>query len=112
MFSRIIKNSCAIEETASKLRETWTVVTCLSSNSNEWYFNIDDKQYTGMAFIHFEKVFDTMDHDILANKLFLYGVRDMELRWFNSYLNDMLFKVIGISSNCNMLNVVYPRGLV
>ena len=54
-----------------------------------------------MVFIDLKKTFDTVDHDILAKKLYLYGVRNTELKWFQSYLNDrqQICKVNGISSN-------------
>ena len=51
-------------------------------------------------FVLLKKGFDTVDHDILAKKLFLYGVRSTELKCFKSYLRDrqQLCKVNGISS--------------
>ena len=32
-----------------------SVVTCLLSNANEWYLNLDEKKYTGMVFIDVKK---------------------------------------------------------
>ena len=55
-----------------------SVVTCLLSSTNEWYLNLDDKKYTGMVFIDLKRAFDTVDHAILAKKLYLYGVRNTE----------------------------------
>ena len=53
-----------------------------------------------MVFVDFKKAFVTVDHDILAKKLYLYGVRNTKLKWFHSYLNDrqQLCKVNGIAS--------------
>ena len=58
----------------SGFRSIHSVVTCLLANTNEWYLNLDDKKCTGMVFIDLKKAFDTVDHDILAKKLYLYGV--------------------------------------
>ena len=88
-------------------RSIHSVVTCLLLNTNEWYLNIDDKKYTGMVFIDLKKAFDKA-----FDKLYLYGVRNMELIWFKSYLSDrqQLCKVNGISSNLHYIKCGVPQG--
>ena len=83
----------------SGFRSIHSVVTHLISNKNEWHLNLDSKKHTGMVLADLKKVFDTVDHDILAKKLHLYGVRNTELKRLNSYLNDrqQVCKVNGIS---------------
>ena len=47
-------------------------------------------------FIDLRKAFDTVNHEILFNKLEYYGVSDKELNWFKSYLDDRKqFTVVG-----------------
>ena len=41
-----------------------------------------------MAFIELKKALDTVDNTILARSLYLYGVRNTESKWFQSYLSD------------------------
>ena len=49
---------------------------------------LDDGQIACGIFIDFEKVFDTVSHDILLEKLDHYGIRGISNDWFRSYLND------------------------
>ena len=37
-------------------------------------------------FLEFCRAFETIDRDILIQKLYNYGLRDNELKWFKSYL--------------------------
>ena len=36
--------------------------------------------------IDFTKTFDSVNHDILIDKLMIYGIRDIPLKWFKTYL--------------------------
>ena len=39
-------------------------------------------------FIVLRKAFDSVDHNLLINKLESYGLENTELNWFESYLSD------------------------
>ena len=49
---------------------------------------IDSGKFGCGIFVDLRKVFDTVNHDILLNKLEHYGIRGSELKWFRSYLTD------------------------
>ena len=50
--------------------------------------DIDNKKLPISVFLDLSKAFDTLDHDILLQKLQYYGVSDIPLRWLNSYLTE------------------------
>ena len=66
-------------------RNLHSVVSCLLNCTNDWYVNIDRGKFTTMIFIDLKKAFDTVDHQILLNKMHNYGIDGLEHQWFSSY---------------------------
>ena len=60
-----------------------SVLTSLLKCSNDWYLNLDKGRYTSVTFIDLKKAFDTVDHQILLQKLRVYGLAGKEINWFN-----------------------------
>ena len=52
-----------------------------------------DGLVTCMIFIDLRKAFDTINHDILSNKLSIIGFSDHTVKWFQSYLSNRKFMV-------------------
>lgn len=52
---------------------------------------------TGAVFIDFRKAFDSVNHDLLLQKLSYMGVLDKELAWFKDYLHHrtQVFGLLG-----------------
>ena len=53
----------------------------------------DNGLFTGMILIDLKKAFDTIDHNILLEKLKAIGFCDDTVNWFHSYLTDRAFLV-------------------
>ena len=75
---------------------------------------IDNKELTCGIFIDLTKAFDTVDHSILLQKLFHYGIRGNVYNLFKSYLSDRKQYVRVNNENSDMQQVVcgVPQGSV
>ena len=61
-------------------------VTSLVDSTEFWYENIDHKIVNLAIFLDLKKAFDTVNYEILLEKLKAYGIRELASDWFRSYL--------------------------
>ena len=47
--------------------------------------------HTGMVLVDRQKTFDTLDHDVLLEKMKYFGSRISVIKWFESYLSNKIF---------------------
>ena len=92
-----------------RLRST---VTCLLKNTDDWYNELDLGKLVGLVFIDLKQAFDTVDHEILCEKLEIYGIQHRELSWFKSYLANrkQFCQVGGVDSEIREVEVGVPQG--
>ena len=59
------------------------------------------EKYSIGVFYDLQKVFDTVNHNILLKKLEMYGIRGMTNKWLKSFLKDrkQYTTIQGIKSN-------------
>ena len=75
-------------------RKFHSTSTCLHTVIDEWLQSIDDNFKVGITFLDISKCFDTINHKLLLDKLVKYGIKNNELKWFHSYLNERCQSVI------------------
>ena len=49
---------------------------------------VESREKSCSIFLDFAKAFDTVNHDIVLEKLKYYGIRGLPINWFKSYLSD------------------------
>lgn len=97
----------------SGFRGGFSCETAVNYVINRWK-NIDKNKKVMAMFLDFKRAFETIDRDILIKKLFNYGIRNIELKWFQSYLTNrtQITKVNNVKSNKINNEYGVPQGSV
>ena len=66
---------------------------CLSFLTDKILKGFDEGLLTGMILIDLQKAFNTIDHEILLQKLKAIKFSESTIKWFKSYLSERIFLV-------------------
>ena len=96
----------------SGFRQKYSTDTCLIHLLDYLRTNNSKGLYTGMIMLDLQKAFDTVDHNILCNKLKVMGVQSID--WFESYLTDRVQFVSVNNTMSEPMNVTcgVPQGSI
>ena len=64
---------------------------CLSFLRDNVLERFDEGLLTGMILIDLQKAFDTIDHEILLQKLKAIKFSESTIKWFKAYLSERIF---------------------
>ena len=105
--SSIISN-----EQSAGFRKNYSTETSSLAVTNRGYCNMDKGLLNGLLFLDLKKAFDCVNHQILLNKLAIYGVRGRTLNWFESYLSNrkQTCKLNNIFSEMRQTKTGVPQG--
>ena len=75
---------------------------------------LESGDYVVGVFLDFSKAFDTVDHSILLDKMFIYGVQNIALKWFKDYLTGRSQYVMynGFKLSNSEINCGVPQGSI
>ena len=76
--------------------------------------DLQNNHHTAGIFMDMSKAFDTIDHDILLQKLSYYGIRGTSLNWFYNYLTGrkQYVTIQNKSSTCTSVVTGVPQGSI
>lgn len=78
------------------------------------YDSLNKKEHTVALFYDFSRAFDTVDHQLLLNKLYGIGVRGVTHQWITNYLQNRTntVQIQGIKSHTTENTVGVPQGSI
>ena len=68
-------------------RENKSTTQALVRHTNCLYESLDDDECVFSLYLDLKKAFDSVDHGIILNKMYHYGIRGLPHGWFCSYLS-------------------------
>ena len=98
----------------SGFRPLHSTSTCLTHVTNTLLHNIDKGYLTGLVLLDLSKAFDTLDHNVMLDKLSDFGFNRSALQWFSSYLTGRTQSICvnGVTSEPMSIQFGVPQGSV
>jgi len=72
---------------------------------------IDRKKFAIAIFIHLSKAFDSLNHEILLQKLSHYGIQGIVLKLFQNYLHN-IYHYVAYNDSCSPLEKINVEFLI
>ncbi len=86
LYSYLEENQLLHQE-QSGFRPHHSTMDALLKVTDNFRKALDANELLGAVFIDLSKAFDSIDHELLLQKLESYGIHDSGLRWFQNYLS-------------------------
>ena len=95
-------------------RKNYSTEQAINQISEQLISNMEDKLYSCAVFLDLAKAFDTIDHQILINKLHHYGIRGLAGQLIKNYLSNRTqrTKINNVFSNYNNITSGIPQGSI
>ena len=95
-------------------RRNHNTFQALNLFSSDIYSALDNSLSTLSIFIDFSKAFDTINHNILLDKMYHYGIRGPIHSWFKDYLTKRNQEIVfnGVNSTSSEITLGVPQGSV
>ncbi len=90
---KFLTDRCILYLHQSGFRKFHSTDTCLSYLNNLILTGTENGLLTGMILIDLQKAFDTIDHQIILDKMTFLGFSETVIAWFRSYLEGRTFLV-------------------
>ena len=114
-LNKFLKKYNIIFNKQSGFREKHSTEHATAYLSSKLYNALDDRKKALCVYMDLSKAFDTINIDILIEKLHHYGIRGIANDWFKSYLKDRKqFVVIGSHQSEGLCDIIHgvPQGSI
>ena len=85
---KFLEENNLISKSQHAYRKLHSTITCLAEAVNYLYRKMDEKKPTAIVTIDLSKAFDSVNHEILLEKLIGLGMNEKSIAWMKSYLNN------------------------
>lgn len=103
-----------LHDTQSGFRPNHSTCTALINITEDWYNCIDNGEYVGIVMLDLKKAFDTVNHEILIDKLSDFNLSQDCITWFSSYLSGRthITCIKGVKSEPTICICGIPQGSI
>ena len=117
MYNRLynyLEMNSVIYDLQSGFRQKYSASHALINLTDKVREELYSRNFACGIFADLQKVFDTVDHDILIQKLNHYGIRGVANNWFSSYLQNRLqyVSINGFNSKLEHIHCGVPQGSI
>lgn len=111
---KYFENNDIISERQSGFRKMHSCESLINLVITNWKMAIDENKCVVAVFLDLRRAFETIDKNILIQKLQKYGIMGNELNWFKSYLNGRIqkTKVNDVISETIEVKLGVPQGSI
>lgn len=109
LYENYIINNCQYDFLKNKSSEL-----AVPDFTNKTLKSFDGRKFTLATFLDLSKAFDTVNHRILLEKLYHYGIKGSVHAWFASYLSNCTQYVVFNDCNSSERTIVHgvPQGSI
>ena len=113
LYSYLMNNKL-LDDRQFGFRSLHSTALALGKSTNYWLMNIDNGKLNSVVFLDIRKAFDTINHNILLQKLECNGIKGNELIFFQSYLENRIqtCNVNGHMSSFKPISYGVPQGSI
>ena len=111
---KFFENNKILSEFQYGFRKNHSTIDSIANLVDNILYSVNRGEVTLAAFIDFKKAFDTVNHNILLEKLFYMGIRGPLLNWIKNYLSARVQRTIcnGNLSNLQYITCGDPQGSI
>ena len=113
-LSKFLKRYQILYDYQFGFREGHSTTLALIEIVDNILYGMDHGKHVAGIYMDLSKAFDTVDHEILFQKLQHYGIRGLPLQWFKSYLTNRKQYTIANNATSEESTITYgvPQGSV